>query len=120
MNYTNLIDSCQAHLPMQYASTSNSFARCDTGVVIDSEPHLSRTCKTSLLFAPLAILVQAGCSAFPFYTLTKQLIRLYFRYKTVVIPKLIFFLYILVIYDKCKCKQYIQRLECSWNREYFG
>ena len=47
--------------------TSNSFARSDTGGVIDSEPHPNRTCKTSLLFAPLAIRVQAVCSAFPFY-----------------------------------------------------
>ena len=47
-----------------------TFARSDTGVVIDSEPHLSRTCKTSLLFALLAVRVQAGCSTFPFYTPT--------------------------------------------------
>ena len=62
MNYTTLIDSCQAHLPMQRAS----FARSDTGVVIDSEPQPSRTCKTSFLFALLAVRVQADCSAFPF------------------------------------------------------
>ena len=48
--------------------TSNSFARSDTDVVIDSEPHLSRTCKTSLLFAPLAVRVHTGSSALPFYT----------------------------------------------------
>ena len=82
MYYTNLIDSCQAHLPVQFASTSNSFVRGDTGVVIDNEPHLSRTCETSLLFAPIAAGVQAGCSAFPFYNPTKPLIRLYFKYKT--------------------------------------
>ena len=62
MNYTNLIDSCQAHLHVQYAS--NSSARSDTGVVIDSEPDMSRRCKTSLLFAPMAVGVQAGCFAF--------------------------------------------------------
>ena len=44
--------------------------------------HLSRMCKTSLLFAPLAVRVLAGCSAFPLYTLTKPLIRFYFKYKT--------------------------------------
>ena len=44
-----------------------------TSVVIDSEPHLSRTCKTSLLFAPLAVRVYTGCSAFPFYTLRDSL-----------------------------------------------
>ena len=65
MNYTHLIDSSQAHLPVQYA-----FARNDTGVVIDSEPHASRTCKTNLLFALLAVCVQTGCSTFPFYTPT--------------------------------------------------
>ena len=79
MNYTTLIDSCQAQLPVQYALTSNSFSRNDTGIVIDYEPHLSCTCKASLLFVPLAVRVQAGCSAFPFNTPTKQLIRLYFK-----------------------------------------
>ena len=94
MNYTNLIDSCQAQLPVQYASNIKFIARSDTGVVIDSEPHLSRTCKTSLLFAPLAVRVQAGCSAFPFYTPSKPLKKLYFKYKTVIIPKLkIFFIF---------------------------
>ena len=88
MNYTALIDSCQAHLPVQYASNIEFIARSDTGIVIDSEPHPSRTCKASLLMAPLAVRVQAGCSTFPFYTPTKPLIRLYFKYKTVVIPKL--------------------------------
>ena len=66
MNYTNLIDSCQAHLPVQYDSTSNSFTRSDTDVVIDGEPHLSRTCKTSLLFAPLAAPVQLAVPLFYF------------------------------------------------------
>ena len=65
MNYTNLIDSCEAHLTVQDAS---SFARSDTGVVIDSEQH-----QVSLLFSPLAVRVQDGCFTFPFYTLTKQL-----------------------------------------------
>ena len=37
MDYTNLIDICQAHLPV--LRTSNSFARSDTGAVIDSESH---------------------------------------------------------------------------------
>ena len=63
--------------------------------MIDSEPHLSRTCKTSIVIAPLAVRVQAGCSPFPFYTLIKPLIRLYFKYKTVLIPKLNNIFYIL-------------------------
>ena len=36
----------------------------------------------------LASRVQAGCSASPFYTPTILLIRLYFKYKTVLIPEL--------------------------------
>ena len=52
--------------------TSNSFARNDTGVVIDNEQHMSRMCKTSLLFAPLAVRVHTGHSDFPFYTPTKS------------------------------------------------
>ena len=72
MNDTNLIDSCQAHLPMQYAS--NIELRSDTGIVIESEPHLSRTCKTSLLCALLAVRIQAGYVAFLF---TLRLICLY-------------------------------------------
>ena len=89
MNYTNLIDKLT--YPCITLRTSKSFSRCDTGVVIDSEPHLSGMCKTSVLFTPLAVRVQAGCSAFPFCTPTKLLIRLYFKYKTV---------YILDIYNK--------------------
>ena len=34
----------------------------------------------------LFMCVQAGCSAFPFYSPTKPLIRLYIKYKTVLIP----------------------------------
>ena len=75
--------------PSNTLRTSNAFARGDTGVLIDSEPHPS--CR---LFAPLAVRVQAGCSAFPFYTLTQPLIRLYFKCKTVLILKsMLFFLY---------------------------
>ena len=67
--------------------------------MIDSKPHLSRTCKTSLWFAPLAVHALAGCSAFPFYSPTKPLIRLYFKYKTVLIPtlKIFFIFYIFII-----------------------
>ena len=64
MNDINLTDICQAYMLMQYDSNTKS----DTGVEIDSEPHLSHTCKTGLLFAPLAVRVHAGCSACPFYT----------------------------------------------------
>ena len=80
-NGINLIYSCQADLPVQYASN-----RSDTGVVIDCEPHLGRTCKTNLLFAPSADRVHTGCSAFPFYTPTKPFIQLHIKYKTVLFP----------------------------------
>ena len=42
---------------------------------------MSRTSKTSLLFAPLAVRVHTGFSAFPFYTPTKLLLRFHIRYK---------------------------------------
>ena len=96
MKDINLIDSCQAHLPVQYASKSNSFARSDTDVVIDSEPHSSCTCKTSLLFAPLAVRVHTGCSALLFYsyTPTKPFIRVHIKNKTV-FPQIINIFYII-------------------------
>ena len=47
----------------------------------------------SPLVAPLAVRVQAGCSAFPFYNPTRPLIRLYFKYKTGLIPKLKIIIY---------------------------
>ena len=76
--------------PCNTLQTSNSFARSDTGVVIYSEPHPSRTFKTSFLFAPLAVSVQAGCSAFTFYKLhsDKTVNMFIFKCKTVLIPKL--------------------------------
>ena len=89
MNYINLIESSQTDLLVQFTlRTSNSFAGSDTGGVIDSEPHLSPTCKTSLLFAPLAVRVHTCCSAFPFYTPTQPLIQLHIKHKTVSLPKL--------------------------------
>ena len=59
-----------------------------TADVIDSEPHLSRTCQTSLLFAPLTVLDHTGCSAFPFNSTTKPLIQLYIKYINVLFPQL--------------------------------
>ena len=53
----NMNDSCKLTCPCKTLRTSNSFARGDTGVVIDSEPDLIRTCKTSFVFAPLAVRV---------------------------------------------------------------
>ena len=86
MNYTRLIYSCQAHLSVQYASDMLWMTSSQTWA--------------SLLFAPLAVHVQAGSSAFPFYAQTKSLIRLYFKYKLVLIPNLKMFAYILDIYNK--------------------
>ena len=81
MNDTNLNYSCQAHLPMQYASNIELIRQMDPGGVIDSESQRSRTCKTNLLFAPLAVRVHTGYSAFPFYTPTKPLTGLHIKYK---------------------------------------
>ena len=50
--------------PCNSLQTSNSFARSDTGVVIDSEPHLSCTCKTNFLFAPLAVVITLAVPLF--------------------------------------------------------
>ena len=85
MNYIKT--AAKLTCPCNTFQTSNSFARSDTGVVIDSEPNQSCMSKRSLLFAPLAVRVLAGCSAFPFYTSTKPLKQLYFKYKAVLIPK---------------------------------
>ena len=50
MNYTNLIAKCQAHLPVQYALHVELIRRSDTGIMIDSEPHLvARAKQTSRL-----------------------------------------------------------------------
>ena len=78
-NNIKLMTAAKFTCPCILRLTSNSFARSVTGDVIDSEPHLSLTCKTSLVFAPLVVRVQTGCSAFPFYTPTKLWIRLYFK-----------------------------------------
>ena len=56
----------------------------DTVVVIDGKPNLIRICKTSLLFALLAVQIHIGCSAFPFYNSpTKPLKGLHIEYKTI-------------------------------------
>ena len=60
MNDINLIDSYQAHLPVQYASNIKFIRQ----MWHDSELHPSRTSKTSHLFAPLAVRVHTGCSTF--------------------------------------------------------
>ena len=100
INDTNLIDSRAAKVTClcNTLGTSNSIARSDTGVVIDSEPHLSPTYKTSL-FAPVSAHVPAGCSAYLFFTLqqnrlydyglnTKLFCFLNYKYMIVLIPDL--------------------------------
>ena len=58
MKDINVVDICQAHLSVQFASNIDlSFAKSDTDIVIDSKPHSSYTYNTSLLFAPLAVRV---------------------------------------------------------------
>ena len=77
MNYTHFsLTPAKLTCPCNTFPTTNALARSDTGAVNDSEPHLSRTCKTSFLFAPLDVRFHTGCSAFPFYTPTKTFIRL--------------------------------------------
>ena len=76
MNNINLIDSFDNKL-----RTSNSSEVTLHGDVIDSEPHPSRTCKTSLVFAPLAVTVHTGCPALPFCTPTTPIIRLHIKTK---------------------------------------
>ena len=74
MNDINLIDSCPLAHAIRFEHQTHS-PRGDIGVVIDSEPRPSHRCETSFLFAPLAVCDHAGCSAFLFYTVTKQLIQ---------------------------------------------
>ena len=52
------------------------------------------------LACSIDVRVQAGCSAFTFYTPTKPFIRLYFKYKTVLNAKLKNIFHILDIYNK--------------------
>ena len=59
MKYTKVIAAAKLICPCNTLRTWNSFARIDTG----GEQHPNRTCKTSLLFAPVAVRVHAGCSA---------------------------------------------------------
>ena len=66
MKDINLIDSCQAHLPVQYPSTSNSFARSDTGVVIHSEIRRKESKQTNSFYqlfmkAILVLLQKMNC-----------------------------------------------------------
>ena len=69
MNYTQIwLTAAKLTCPCNTLWTMNSFARSDTDVVIDSEPHPSRRCKTSLICS-----IGCPCSAFRFYTPTNPL-----------------------------------------------
>ena len=109
----SLIDSCQAHLPCNTLRTWNLFARSDTGGVIDSEPHRSHTCKTSILFVPLAVRVHTLSSPLRFYT-KNDLLQLYIKNKTVFSwIKNIFIYQIYIIIFTLLCKNWINFLnEC--------
>ena len=100
VNYTNLVDICLAHLAAKHASNIEIIRQkwywCCDWQRATPESHMHN----NVLFAPLVVRVQAGCSAFPFYTPTKLLIRLYFNIQTVFIPKLNTFFFILDIYNK--------------------
>ena len=88
MNYTSSNGSCQTHLPVQYASNIELIRKkwhwCCDWQRATSESHVQK----SPLFAPLAVRVHAGCSAFPFYTPTKPLIWLHIKYKTDLFDKI--------------------------------
>ena len=99
MNNTNLIDSCQAHLPVQYASNIELIRQKWYWCCDQQSATPESNVQNKPLVCSIGSRVQADCSAFPFYTPTKPLIRLYFKYKTVLIPKLKIFLY-LDIYNK--------------------
>ena len=76
MKGINMIDSCQTlarTIRFKHRIHSPEVTQMLT-VVIDSDPHLIRTCKTSLSFAPLVVGVHTGLSAYLFYTPTKPLI----------------------------------------------
>ena len=77
MSYTSLIDSCQLHLPVHYASNIEMMLVL---WLTASHTWVTRAKQASCLLHWLSV-------AFPFYTLTKPLKRLYFKYKTVLIPK---------------------------------
>ena len=100
MNYTGFIDSCQAHFSVQYASNIELIRQkwywCCDWQRATPESHV----QNKPLVCSIGCHAQAGYSAFPFYTPTKPLIRLYFKYKTILIPKLKIFFYILDFYNK--------------------
>ena len=89
MYYTNLIDSGQVHLPVQYASNIELIRKkwnwCCDWQRATPETHLLNKV---LMFAPLAVRVHTGWSAFPFYTPSKPLIQLHIKYNPVLFPEL--------------------------------
>ena len=74
MKFQALFDYLKNHYSFETSSdslkTSNSFARSDTGVVIDSEPHLICTSDLHVQIKPLVCRAHTDCSAFHFYTNT--------------------------------------------------
>ena len=88
MKYINLIDKRLAHLPVQYVSNTNSFARSDTGDVIDrATPELHVQNK------PLVCSIGCPCThwLFRFSILhSNKTVKtiIYIKYKTILFPKL--------------------------------
>ena len=89
MNYRNLIDSCQAHLPAQCASNTELIRQkchwCWDWQRATQESHVQNKFLVGSIGCP--------CSSwlvrfFRFNTPKKPLKRIYFKYKTVLIPKL--------------------------------
>ena len=79
----NLIDNCQAHLPVQYASNIEFIHQkwhwCCDWQRATPRPHVQNKRLVCFIGCPF----YTGRSAFPFYTPTKPLIRKHIKYKIV-------------------------------------
>ena len=80
------------------------------GVVIDIEPHPSRTCKTSLLYAPLAVRGSSWLFRFSILHSNKTVNTILFLKRNSFNSYIKNILYIFDIYI----------LNCSWNHGYIG
>ena len=88
-----MIDSCQAHLSVQYASNIELIWQ-KWHWCCDWQRAIRPTSKTGLLLAPSTGCVYDGCSSFLFFTQTSPLIQCPIKYKTFcfLIHKYIYFI----------------------------
>ena len=80
MTDINLIDNWQAHLPRAIRFEHRIHSSEVTRVMIDNEPHLIRTCKTSLFFAPLAVRVHKTVNTLIYFKNPKMYCFLNYKY----------------------------------------